>query len=83
MRYLPHHDLYEVIGSEVEYVTSGLIQMGYKWIQTNRRERHYLYDKDGQVCIGEKTNDCLYLDSRVREDLLTLMSGFNGEPKNV
>ena len=77
MRYLPDHDLYEIAESEAGAVLAKLREQGYQWLQEGRGH-HNLYDRSGNVCVGEVFNHKLYLDGRVREDLVVIMSGYAG-----
>jgi len=75
MRYLHHHDLFELAESEAPAVLASLRQLGYCWLQESAGKNHNLYDRSGQLCVGEMFQKKLYLDGCVKEDLTLILSG--------
>ena len=78
MRYLPYHDLFELAETEAPAALAALRQMGYCWLQEGQGKNHNLYDRSGQMCVGELFQKRLYLDGCVKDDLFAILSGSIG-----
>lgn len=77
MRFVLDGELLVCDGPEAEQVLTHLLGLGYQWLQDEDSGGHKcLWDRSGAVCVGERWQQCLWLDGRVREDVQTFLSGF-------
>ena len=75
MRELPHAGLLELQETEAGAVLAFLRTLGYLWLQEDAGKNHNLYDRSGDMCVGEMWAGRLYLDVCVKPDLEKLVSG--------